>query len=127
MEVLNNVISIKTEDLLLKKAKELGFLENNSLYYLKNLYIKNYKPILYVFNDKKFIKLRMEGNSINISMYNKSDIRTIKCDIDEDERYRLIIEFGDEVECFDGYNDTSDQYSSRFNEIIKDILMYLYK
>ena len=69
----------------------------------------------------------MEGNSINISMYNKSDIRTIKCDIDEDERYRLIIEFGDEVECFDGYNDTSDQYSSRFNEIIKDILMYLYK
>ena len=32
MEVLNNVISIKTEDLLLKKAKELGFLENNSLY-----------------------------------------------------------------------------------------------
>ncbi|MBU5487864.1 DUF3908 family protein [Clostridium sp. MSJ-8] len=127
MEVLNNVISIKTEDLLLKKAKELGFLENNSLYYLKNLYIKNYKPILYVFNDKKFIKLRMEGNSINISMYNKSDIRTIKCDIDEDERYRLIIEFGDEVECFDGYNDTSDQYSSRFNEIIKDILIYLYK
>lgn len=127
MEVLNNVISIKTEDLLLKKAKELGFLENNSLYYLKNLYIKNYKPILYVFNDKKFIKLRMEGNSINISMYNKSDIRTIKCDIDEDDRYRLIIEFGDEVECFDGYNDTSDQYSSRFNEIIKDILIYLYK
>lgn len=127
MEVLNNVISIKTEDLLLKKAKELGFLENNSLYYLKNLYIKNYKPILYVFNDKKFIKLRMEGNSINISMYNKSDIRTIKCDIDENERYRLIIEFGDEVECFDGYNDTSDQYSSRFNEIIKDILIYLYK
>ena len=127
MEVLNNVISIKTEDLLLKKAKELGFLENNSLYYLKNLYIKNYKPILYVFNDKKFIKLRMEGNSINISMYNKSDIRTIKCDIDEDERYRLIIEFGDEVECFDGYNDTSDQYSSRFNEIIKDILISLSK
>lgn len=127
MEVLNNVISIKTEDLLLKKAKELGFLEKNSLYYLKNLYIKNYKPILYVFNEKKFIRLRMEGNSINISMYNKSDIRTIKCDIDEDERYKLVIEFGDEIECFDGYNDTSDQYSSRFNEIIKDILIYLYK
>ena len=127
MEVLNNVISIKAEDLLIKKAKELGFLEQNSLYYLKNLYIKNYKPILYVFNEDKFIRLRVEGRSINISIYNKSDIKKIKCDIDDNERYRLVIEFGDETECFDGYNDTSDQYSSRFNDIVKDILIYLYK
>lgn len=127
MEVLNNVISIKTEDLLLKKAKELGFLEKNSLYYLKNLYIKNYKPILYVFNENKFVRLRIEGESINISIYNKADIKKIKCDIDDNDRYRLVIEFGDETECFDGYNDTSDQYSSRFNDIVKDILIYLYK
>lgn len=127
MEVLNNVISIKTEDLLLQKAKELGFLEKNSLYYLKNLYIKNYKPILYVFNENKFVRLRIEGESINISIYNKSDVKKIKCDIDDNDRYRLVIEFGDETECFDGYNDTSDQYSSRFNDIVKDILIYLYK
>ena len=127
MEVLNNVISIKTEDLLLQKAKELGFLEKNRLYYLKNLYIKNYKPILYVFNENKFVRLRIEGESINISIYNKSDVKKIKCDIDDNERYRLVIEFGDETECFDGYNDTSDQYSSRFNDIVKDILIYLYK
>ena len=82
-------IENNTQDMLISEAEDLGFMNNNSIYYLKNLFIKYYNPILYIFNQENFVKMELDKGNIDIKLYDRSDIKEIQCSIDKKRNYKF--------------------------------------
>lgn len=120
-------IENNTQDMLISEAEDLGFMNNNSIYYLKNLFIKYYNPILYICNQENFVKMELDKGNIDIKLYDRSDIKEIQCSIDKKRNYKLSFIVDNNTECFDSENDTSEEYKGIYNEIIKDIITYIGK
>lgn len=129
LEYLGEEIEEKTveflENELLKKAEKLGFINENSIYYLKNLFIKYYNTVLFIFNKDKMIKMENYKDNIKISVINYDEVKGLECLLDKDGNHKLFFKINNTEECLDAKNDTDEEHIKEYNLIIQDILIQL--
>lgn len=128
-KVINNYYeeewNVETSEELMKEAEDLSLIDEKSICYIKNLNIKLYRPILYIFNENKFIKMTSDNEYIKVEVFNKTDIKKIECKISKEKLYKLTIEYNDCVEHLYAFNDTSEDNAKGYNKIIRKILCWM--
>lgn len=129
VEYLEEEIKEKTADFLqdelLRKADKLGFINEESIYYLKNFYIKYYSTILFIFNKNKMIRMENYNGNMKIAVIRYSDLKGLECILDKYGNHKLLFKVDNIEECLDGKNDADEAHIKDYNLIIQDILIQL--
>lgn len=129
LNMLNESYRYTLSKLLLNEAKQFGVDIEKDICYLKNLFLEDEAPILFVFTAEKVLAFSVDNekeSNITVKICNKIDLKNISyIHAYYDSEYQVKFFMNDEEIVLIPEKDTNTHHASSFNDNLKHIIEYL--